>query len=109
VICVLTLAILSVVLGKGQQHDFSVFKNKRLLLHPDALLLADSGYQGIHKYHQNSTLPVKKKKGQALSAEDKAHNKALSKQRVFIEHINRRCKIFRIVKDVYRANTRIIR
>jgi len=103
VICTLTLAILSVVVGKGQQHDFSVFKDKRLLLHPDARLLADSGYQGMHKYHQNSTLPVKKKKGQSLSAEDKAHNKALSKQRVFIEHVNRRCKIFRIVKDVYRG------
>ncbi len=102
-ICALTLAILSVVVGKGQQHDFSVFKDKRLLLPADARLLADSGYQGIHKYHQNSTIPVKKKKGQALSAEDKAHNKALSKQRIFIEHVNRRCKIFRIVKDVYRG------
>ena len=61
------------------------------------------GYQGLHKHHQNSTLPVKKKKGQALSVEDKADNKALSKQRVFIEHVNRRCKIFRIVKDVYRG------
>jgi hypothetical protein len=50
-------------MGKGQQHDFSVFKDGRLLLHPNALLLADSGYQGIKKYHQNSTLPVKKKKG----------------------------------------------
>src|SRR5665647_1399967 len=88
VICVLTLAILSVVVGKGQQHDFSVFKDSRLLLHPDVLLLADSGYQGMHKHHQNSTLPVKKKKGQSLSAEDKAHNKALSKQRIFIEHVN---------------------
>jgi hypothetical protein len=92
-----------VVVAKGQQHDFSVFKDSRLLLHPDALLLADSGYQGLHKHHQNSTLPVKKKKGQPLSAEDKANNKALSEQRVFIEHINRRCKIFRIVKDVYRG------
>jgi len=45
----------------------------------------------------------KRKKGQPLSAEDKAHNKTLSKQRVFIEHINRRCKIFRIVKEVYRG------
>jgi hypothetical protein len=34
VICVLTLAILSVVVGKSQQHDFSVFKDSRLLLHP---------------------------------------------------------------------------
>ncbi|WP_232463647.1 transposase family protein [Methylovulum psychrotolerans] len=53
--------------------------------------------------HQNSVLPIKKQKGKPLSAEDKAHNKALSKQRVFIEHVNRRCKIFRIVKDVYRG------
>ena len=57
-ICVLTLAILSVVVGKGQQHDFLVFKDSRLLLHPDALLLADSGYQGMHKHHQNSTLSL---------------------------------------------------
>jgi len=103
VICLLTLTILSVVVGKGQQHDFWVFKDSRLLLHPDARLLADSGYQGLHKHHQNSTLPVKKKKGHPLSAEDKVHNKALSKKRVFIEHVNRRCKIFRIVKDVYRG------
>ena len=102
-ICLLTLTILSVVVGKGQQHDFLVFKGSHLLLHPEALLLADSGYQGMHKHHQNSTLPVKKKKGQTLSVEDKAHNKTLSKQRIFIEHVNRRCKIFRIVKDVYRG------
>ena len=103
IINLLTLTILSVVLGKGRQHDFSVFKDNRLLLHPDALVLADSGYQGMHKHHQNSTLPIKKKKDQLLSAEDKAHNKALSKQRIFIEHINRRCKVFRIVKEVYRG------
>ncbi len=101
VICVLTLTILSVVMGKGKQHDFSVFKDGRLLLHPDALVLGDSGYQGIHKYHKNSILPVKKKKDQPLSAEDKAHNKWLAKRRIRIEHINRHCKIFRIVKDVY--------
>jgi len=78
----------------------------RLLLHPDVLLLADSGYQGIHEHHKSSPLLVKKKKGQPLSAEDKTHNKALSKQRVFIEYINRRCKIFRIVKDVCRGKYR---
>ncbi len=82
---------------------FRSLKTAAYLLHPDALLLADSGYQGLHKHHQNVTLPVKKKKGQALSAEDKTDNKALSKQRVFIEHVNRRGKIFRIVKDVYRG------
>ncbi|WP_249028104.1 transposase family protein [Methylovulum psychrotolerans] len=77
IICALTLTILSVVVGKGRQHDFSVFKGCRLLLHPEALLLADSGYQGMHGLHQNSVLPIKKQKGKPLSAEDKAHNKAL--------------------------------
>jgi len=93
----------SIYRGKGQQYDFSVFKDRRLLFHPDAMLLADSGYQGIHKHHQNSTLPVKKKKGQSLSTDDKAHNKVLSKQHVFIEQVNLRFKIFTIVKDVYRG------
>lgn len=103
VICALTLQILSVVIGKGRQHDFALFKASRLLLNPNAKLLADSGYQGIAKYHATSTIPFKKKKGHSLSPEEKAHNKALSKQRIFIENVNRRCKIFRILKDVYRG------
>ena len=53
--------------------------------------------------HYPTLINLAKKKGQLLSVEYKAHNKALSKQRVFIEHVNRRCKIFRIVKDVYRG------
>ena len=103
VICALTLTITSVICGKGRQHDFSVFKINRLFIHPKSLLLADSGYQGLQKLHKNTTLPHKRKKGSSLTAEEKAHNKALSKQRIFIEHVNRRCKIFRIVKEVYRG------
>ena len=96
-------------MGKGQQHDFSVFKDGRLLLHPDVLLLADSGHQGMHKHHQNSNLPVKNKKGQSLSTEDKGYNKILSKQRIFIEHVNRRCKIFELSKMFIEVSTRITR
>jgi hypothetical protein len=103
IICALTLRILSVVTGKGRQHDFAIFKASRLLLDPNSELLADSGYQGIVKYHLKSTIPFKKKKGQPLTAEEKAHNKTLSKKRVLIENVNRQCKIFRIVKDVYRG------
>ena len=89
--------------AKGKKHDFSLFKESRLFLPKETILLADSGYQGIANYHSNSVIPVKKKKGKALSVDDKKHNKALSKQRIFIEDVNRRCKIFRIVKDVYRG------
>jgi len=103
VICAATLRIMSVVCAKGKQHDFKVFKINQLLIHPESLLLADSGYQDLKNRHKNSSLPIKKKKGSTLTDGEKAHNKALSKQRIFIENINRRCKIFRIVKDVYRG------
>ena len=103
VICALTLTIVFVTVAKGKKHDFSLFKESRLFLPKETILLADSGYQGIANYHSTSVIPVKKKKGKALSVDDKKHNKALSKRRIFIEDVNRRCKIFRIVKDVYRG------
>ena len=73
------------------------------MLHKDSLMLGDSGYQGIEAYHKKSLIPIKKKKGCPLTAEEKAENKALSKRRILIENVNRRCKIFRIVKEVYRG------
>lgn len=91
------------MIGKGQQHDFSVFKESKVLISKNSQLLADSGYQGIHKIHKNSKIPIKKKKGKSLSKEDKAFNKKLSKQRIFVENVNRRCKIFRITKSVFRG------
>ena len=66
-------------------------------------LFAGSGYQGLVNYHENSVLPIKRTKNTPLTQEERAHNKALSKQQILIEHINRRCKIFRIVKEVYRG------
>ena len=95
--------ILSVDCAKGKQHDFSIFKESKILLPQNSELLADAGYQGLNKYHENSTIPIKKKKGCSLSSEDKAHNKALSKRRILIENINRLCKIFRCVKEVFRG------
>ena len=76
------------------------------MIHSDSNLLGDSAYQGIEKYHKKSMIPKKKKKGIERSDEDKAYNKSLSKRRIFIENINRCCKIFRIVKDVYRGKHR---
>ncbi len=46
---------------------------------------------------------MKKKRGIPHTIEAKAHNKALSKRRILIENINRWCKVFRCVKDVYRG------
>lgn len=102
-VCILTLAIYSVVMAKGKVHDFKIYKESQVLLSTESTLLADSGYQGLSHRHHNSVLPIKRKKNTPLTSEEKAYNKALAKQRIVIEHINRRCKIFRIVKDVYRG------
>jgi IS5 family transposase len=65
-------------------------------------ILADSGYQGIKSLHENAEIPIKKPKHRELTDEEKQYNKELSQRRIFIEHVNRRIKIFRICKEVYR-------
>jgi phage host-nuclease inhibitor protein Gam len=80
-----------------------MFKDSKVLIHPTTTLLADSGYQGIGKIHSNSQIPVKRKKKQELAAVDQKYNRQLASVRCPIEHVNRRCKIFRVVKEVYRG------
>ena len=63
----------------------------------------DSGYQGAQEIYSNTEIPKKKTKNNPLTKEDKEHNLQLAKKRVGVEHINRRCKIFRIVKETYRG------
>ena len=103
IICAISLKILSVRCEKGSVHDFKIFKNSKLSIAAQVLMLADSGYQGIEKIHVNSKIPHKKTKKNPLTKEQKKENKELSKQRIPVEHINRRCKIFRITKEVYRG------
>ncbi len=63
----------------------------------------DLGYQGITKVLDNVSIPDKKPKGGSLTPEQKENNKLKSKKRVPVEHINRKCKIFRIVKETFRG------
>ena len=56
---------------------------------------ADSGYQGILKFHSNSQTPRKKSKNNPLTDEDKEFNRALSSERISIENINAKIKVFR--------------
>jgi IS5 family transposase len=103
IICAITLKILSVCCEKGSVHDFKIFKGSKLSIAQQIEILADSGYQGIDKIHHNSKIPHKKTKKNPLTKIQKKENKELSKKRIPVEHINRRCKIFRITKEVYRG------
>jgi len=63
---------------------------------------ADSGYQGILKFHKNSLTPIKKSKKNPLTKEDKLFNHTLSSERIFIENINAKIKVFRCLSSIYR-------
>ena len=80
-----------------------MFKDSRILTPKEVKILADLGYLGINKIHENSIIPIKGTKKKPLSKADKKFNHQLAKERIPVEHVNRRCKIFRITKEVYRG------
>jgi hypothetical protein len=101
-----TAEIICVFCGKGRGHDFSLFKKSRICFHPLTTSIQDSGYQGIDQYHSNSYTPKKKPKKGELTSLEKEYNKALAKERIIIEHINRKLKIFKILSCKYRNRRR---
>jgi hypothetical protein len=98
--------VICLFFGKGSRHDFKLFQASGVRLHPDTESLQDKGYQGIQKLHSNSRLPLKKPQGGSLSPEDKAQNYELAAERIGIEPVNRRFKIFRILAERYRNRRR---
>lgn len=86
----------------GKTHDFKLFKDSFIGIDELIQILADSGYQGILAFHKNSKTPIKKKKNQELTNEEKTYNRELSRVRILIENINRRIKRFKIMSDRYR-------
>lgn len=87
---------------KGKVHDFKVFKKSKLAIHKKTKATLDAGYQGIEKLHANSHLPKKGSKHKLLTEKDKAANRKLSKERVAVEHVIGKIKVFRIMTERYR-------
>jgi len=89
----------------GKIHDYELFKKTGPPpVPPDIEIGVDKGYQGIEKDypHLKVKIPVKKKKNQELSKQDKRRNKKLSKERVIVEHTISRMKKFRIMNEEFR-------
>ena len=72
------------------------------MLRPEVKILADTGYQGIQKIHPNSTIPIKRKRKEVLTKEQKTFNHKLSSKRVVVENVIGFLKRFRIISDRYR-------
>jgi hypothetical protein len=98
--------IICTFFGKGRRHDFKLFQASGVHFHEETESLQDKAYQGIQKLHANSHLPKKKPRGGKLSAADKAYNRELAKERVGIEQVNCRLKVFKILAERYRNRRR---
>lgn len=86
----------------GRCHDYRMFKESGVAIHPTICLLGDSGYQGIHKIHHNSLLPKKRSKKNPLTLDDKKQNAKISSQRILIENVFATIKYFKIIAERYR-------
>lgn len=98
--------IICIVVRKGKVHDFRVWKESQIGIGKKIEILADKGYQGIKKIHTNSRTPMKKSKKKPLVKAQKKFNRQLAKERIIVEHIHRRLKIFRILSSRYRNRRR---
>ena len=101
-----TLDIICLYFGHGRTHDFKLFKASGIHFNPKTKSLEDSGYQGIARYHSNSFIPQKKPKNGELSESEREYNRALGSERICIEHVNRRLKVFKILALRYRNRRR---
>ena len=101
-----SLKVICTAHGIGKEHDFQLFKRSRVKPLSMVEILADKGYQGIKKIHSSSYVPFKKPPKKSLSLSRKEYNRELARQRIYIEHVIRCLKIFRILAQPYRNRRR---
>ena len=93
---------------QGAKSDLRIFREAPLSIAGKIKVKADLGYQGIEKIHSNSKIPIKKPNKGELTKNQKKKNKRFRRKRVKVEHVIRRCKCWRIVKETYRNHRRHI-
>ena len=96
------MQIIATTFANGSTHDFRLFKESKTVMVYQVLCLAYACYQGLANLHANSWTPKKKSKHHPLTIEQKATNRDLACQRIFVEHVIRKVKIFRVLSERYR-------
>ena len=104
-----TQQILSASVSRGKRHDLTIFKRSNVRPHRETEILADAAYNGIKREHTCSRTPQKSSKHHPLTAEQRTSNRQLARERLVVEHVIRRIKIFRIFKETYRHRRRRVR
>lgn len=85
---------------KGPRNDGKLLEQTQAELPEDWSFVGDKAYVG----KRNTTVPDKKPPGGQLTEAQKAFNKQLSQQRIYVEHVIRTVKIFRIAKELFRMS-----
>ena len=101
-----TSKILCVTAGRGATHDLRLLRESKTPIHPETELIADAGYQGIQHQHAFTRTPKKASKHHPLTDEQRDCNRQLAQVRLPVEHVIRRIKVFRIMKETYRHRRR---
>ncbi len=96
------LDIVDVVIGeKGPRNDGKLLEQTQAELPESLPFVGDKAYVG----RANTTVPHKKPPGGKLTEAQKAFNQQVSQKRVFVEHVIRTVKIFRIAKELFRMRS----
>lgn len=96
--------IVDVVLAeKGPRSDSKLFEQTQDELPADLSFIGDKAYVG----RRNTTTLHKKPPKGTLTQAHKDFNRALSQKRVFVEHVIRVIKIFRVAKELFRMRSRM--
>jgi len=94
--------IICTAFSNGKRHDFRIFKESKTRIHPETLAKTDTGYVGIKKIHANSIHPIKRRRKQKLSKDEKRFNRQVSSDRALNENVIGFIKRFHILSDEYR-------
>ncbi|KAM3095294.1 transposase family protein [Phormidesmis sp. 146-35] len=87
----------------GLTSDISLLRRQQQKFDSRQQLMGDKAYQGA----EHTTTPHKKPKHRELSDTQQQENRVSSAQRIFIEHLIRRLKIFRILTNQFRLESRV--
>ena len=94
--------IVDVVSNKpGPKSDISIFNESKKGFDPEQKFHGDKAYQG----GQSIKTPKKKPKNKELTIEEKNKNKQLASERIYVEHLIRLVKVFKVAQERFRLNS----
>ena len=95
--------IVDVVVGeRGPEADVNLLREQQANFSESQSFTGDKAYLGAER----TTTPQKKPPKQELTLEQKESNRLISQSRIYIEHLIRLVKIFRVAGERFRLNSR---